>query len=225
MEHHKIYQNFKERIIWLDLPPETALNVSELAEAIGVSRTPVKEALILLQSEGWVLRQGSLFLVTPLSLDRIREITDIRLVMEVQANVWAAARIRGEELAVLGKLIAKARTLDRGQPNREMVELDFQFHRTVFRSTGNVQLTTLLERYLGHYLRFWLSIPREIEPQTFFAEIFDLFDALQDKDEERIRRISHRHIVTSVEEIMDSFLKFPADPLKAVPDYLYSGRP
>lgn len=213
MEHHKIYQELKRRIIWLELPPESSFNVSELAEASGVSRTPVKEALILLQSEGWVLRQGSHFLVTPLSLDRIREITDIRLVMEVQANVWAARRIEADDLAELGRLVVRAREMDQGDANREMVELDFNFHHTVFRATRNSQLAQLLERYLGHYLRFWLSIPRDIVPETFFAEIFDLYQALKDKDEDRIREVSHRHIVTSVEEIMVSFLRFPGKPL------------
>ena len=59
----QIYDALKEKIIWLELAPESPLNLSELADAFEVSRTPVKEALIYLQAQGWVLRQGSHFLV------------------------------------------------------------------------------------------------------------------------------------------------------------------
>lgn len=87
MESEKIYELLKEKIIWLDLMPESVLNLSDLARSFGVSRTPIKEVLILLQGEGWVLRQGSHFMVTPLSLDRIRGTAEIRSVMEIQGNI------------------------------------------------------------------------------------------------------------------------------------------
>ncbi|MBW2003318.1 MAG: GntR family transcriptional regulator, partial [Deltaproteobacteria bacterium] len=112
MEPEKIYELLKEKIIWLDLMPESVLNLSELAESFRVSRTPIKEALILLQADGWVLHQGSHFMVTPLSLDRIRETAEIRSVMEVQGNIWAMYRITPEELAALGEMEKEILQLD-----------------------------------------------------------------------------------------------------------------
>ena len=55
MEPSKIYELVREEIIWLGLMPESILNLSELAESFEVSRTPIKEALIFLQADGWVL--------------------------------------------------------------------------------------------------------------------------------------------------------------------------
>lgn len=52
LEHRKIFELLKEKIIWLELMPETTINLSELAESFEVSRTPIKEALILLQAQG-----------------------------------------------------------------------------------------------------------------------------------------------------------------------------
>lgn len=52
MEHRKIFELLKVKIIWLELMPETTINLSELAESFEVSRTPIKEALILLQAQG-----------------------------------------------------------------------------------------------------------------------------------------------------------------------------
>jgi DNA-binding GntR family transcriptional regulator len=205
MEPEKIYELLKERIIWLDLMPESVLNLSELARSFGVSRTPIKEVLILLQGEGWVLRKGSHFMVTPLSLDRIRGTAEIRTVMEVQANIWAMYRMTPEGLAALGELEKEILQLDDAVSNRQMVELDIRFHRTLFQGTKNSQLAQLLERLLSHYLRFWLSIPREIGRQSFFAETLEIIRAIEAKDEARLRAASAAHIKKSVDEIMSTF--------------------
>ena len=211
MEADKIYRDLLERIIWLDLAPESVLNVSELADREGVSRTPVKEALIRLMAEGWLLRQGSTFMVTPLSLDRLKEITEIRSVMEVEANVWAAQRITPREIETLEALGREMAALNRSATNEDLIRLDHRVHRTLFQATRNAQLARLLGRLLDHYLRFWISIPRDIDPAAFFADFPGLLSAIKLKDEPRIRTVSHYHITNSVEEIMLSFLLRPGD--------------
>jgi DNA-binding GntR family transcriptional regulator len=205
MEPEKIYELLKEKIIWLDLMPESDLNLSELARSFGVSRTPIKEALIYLQAEGWILRNGPHFLVTPLSLDRIKGAAEIRSVMEVQANIWAMDRITPEELAALDTLEKEILQLDDAASNRQMIELDVEFHRRLFQGTKNSQLAQLLERLLSHYLRFWLAIQREIEPQSFFAETLEIIRAIEAKDEARLRAASAAHIKRSVDQIMGTF--------------------
>ena len=93
-----IYTILKEKIIWLDLQPGSTLNLVEQAESFGVSRNPITIALTRLDAEEWVVRQGSHFVVRPLTLSRIREITEIRSVLEVQANFWAMQRITSDEM-------------------------------------------------------------------------------------------------------------------------------
>ena len=205
MEPKKIYELLREKIIWLDLMPETYLNLSELAESFKVSRTPVKEALVLLQADGWVLRHGQHFMVTPLSLSRIKEITEIRMVLEIQANSWAMERISPEELAALNELKEEIKGLGNAPSNRQLVELDFRFHRGLYHATKNSQLAQLLDRLLSHYLRFWLSIPREIEPQSFFKETAEIIRAVESKDNARIKEASTEHIKKSIDEIMGTF--------------------
>lgn len=202
MEPNKVYQALRDKIIQLDLPPESVLNLSELAETFNVSRTPIKEALIHLQAEGWVMRQGTHFIVTPLSLDRIREITEIRMVMEVQANIWAMQRITPAETAALGMIKEQIKALNPGTGNRTIVELDFKCHRHLFKAAKNDQMRNLLERILRHYLRFWLSIPRQIDLNQFFTETLDLFQAIENKDEAAVREHTRKHIRNSIAEIM-----------------------
>ena len=104
VETNKVFKVLRQKIVDLDLLPESVLNLTELAEVFKVNRTPIKEALIFLQAEGLVIRHGSHFMVTPLSLDRIREITEIRSVLEVQAHIWAMNRITKSELEELENL-------------------------------------------------------------------------------------------------------------------------
>jgi DNA-binding GntR family transcriptional regulator len=202
LEPRKISELVREKIIWLDYMPESIINLSELADSFKVSRTPIKEALIYLQADGWVLRQGTHFMVTPLSLDRIKEITEIRSLIEVQANIWAMNRITPEELAALDDLEKEILQIDGTSSNKQMIELDVKFHQSLFRAAKNSQLGQLLDRMLGQYLRFWLAIPREIKPQSFFAETREIIQAIKARDEVKLRAASVEHIKRSLDEIM-----------------------
>ena len=59
MEPGKIFDTLKEKIIWLEITPETILNLNDLCEEFRASRTPMKEALIVLQAEGLLMRNES----------------------------------------------------------------------------------------------------------------------------------------------------------------------
>lgn len=198
----EIYRALRRKIIHLDLPPESVLNLSDLAREFNVSRTPIKEVLISLQAEEWIMHQGSHFIVTPLSLERIREITEIRMVLEVQANIWAMERINPEEQAELDLLKEKISLFDENSSNQSIVDFDFTIHQTIFNAAKNIQLARLLERLLSHYLRFWLSIPRQIDHQVFFTEALEIIDAITKKDKAMINTCTISHIRNSVAQIM-----------------------
>ncbi len=202
MDPSQIYSALRKKIIHLELAPESVLNLSDLAKEFKVSRTPIKEVLISLQSEEWIKRQGSHFIVTPLSLERIREITEIRMVMEVQANIWAMERITPEEMEALAAIQKKIGTFDESSSNQSIVDFDFTIHHFIFQVAKNLHMAKILERILSHYLRFWLSIPRQIDHRVFFTESLELIEAICDKDEALIREHTTRHIRNSVAQIM-----------------------
>ncbi len=202
LEPNEIYAALRSKIIHLELAPESVLNLSDLAREFNVSRTPIKEVLISLQSEEWIMRQGSHFIVTPLSLERIREITEIRMILEVQANIWAMERITPLEQESLEKLKEQILNFNEKSSNQSIVDFDFTIHHTIFKTAKNAQLATLLERLLSHYLRFWLSIPRQIDHKRFFCEAIELIDAINKKDGDLIREFTISHIRNSVAQIM-----------------------
>jgi DNA-binding GntR family transcriptional regulator len=202
MDPTAIYEDLKEKIIWLDLEPGSTLNLVQLAESYGVSRNPVMIALTRLNVEEWVVRQGVHFVVSPLTVDRMREITEIRSVMEAQANIWAMNRITPEGMANLLKVWNEIHALNADSTKKEIVQLDFKFHQLLYRETRNQQLAKLLERLLAHYLRFWLSGPQEIDPETFFAEVLEIYEAIETKDEIRLKVATIAHVKVSLDKIV-----------------------
>jgi GntR family transcriptional regulator, rspAB operon transcriptional repressor len=159
MDPSDIFADLKEKIIWLDLEPGQTLNLVELAESYGVSRNPVTIAVTRLVSEEWVERKGPQYVVSPLTLTRMREITEIRSILETQANLWAMQRITPGEVRQLQEWAAEVQNFSESASNKDMVKLDVRFHSNLFGATRNTQLATLLGRMLSHYLRFWLSFP------------------------------------------------------------------
>jgi DNA-binding GntR family transcriptional regulator len=206
MEPQKIFELLRDKIIWLGLEPEKMLNIGELANEFGVSRTPVKEALIMLEADGWILRNGSNFMVTPLSLDRIKNVTELRLVIEAQATLWAMERITPEEITALLRLKEKILKLDENASMHEMLLIDSKFHQIIFKATKNIQLVQVLDRLLGHSLRFWLFFPRKIDRQKFFAEILDTIESIVKKDTDKLRKAAETHVRNTVDELMGFLL-------------------
>jgi DNA-binding GntR family transcriptional regulator len=202
MDPSEIYSDLKDKIIWLDLEPGHTLNLVDLAQSYGVSRNPVTIAVTRLVSEEWVERKGPQYVVSPLTLTRMREITEIRSVLETQANLWAMQRIAPGEIGQLQELAAEVRNLDESTSNKEMVKLDVKFHSILFSATRNNQLATMLERMLCHYLRFWLSFPQSINRASFFDQALEMIHAIEAKDEARLVAASMKHIKISLDEIM-----------------------
>lgn len=202
MDPSEIYADLREKIIWLDLEPGYTLNLVELAESYGVSRNPVTIAVTRLLSEEWVERKGTQYVTSPLTLTRIREITEIRSVLETQANLWAMQRITAEEIAQLRELAAEIQNLSEPASNRDIVRLDVRFHSILFKAARNTQLATLLDRMLCHYLRFWLSFPKQIKKASFFGQALKMIEAIEAKDATRLRDASVEHIEASIGEIM-----------------------
>ena len=125
--------------------PGERLNESELARDLGLSRIPVREALQQLQQDGLVIdvpRRGKF--VINLSEEEIQKINSLRLILEAEALRLCRAKMPAEGLQALASLV------DKMEHSREVSEveasaLDIDFHRVIWRHTGNEYLTKTLE--------------------------------------------------------------------------------
>lgn len=202
MDPTEIFEDLKQKIIWLDLEPGSTLNQVEIAKSYGVSRNPLAIALTKLESEEWLVRNGAHFVVSPLGFDKLREIIEIRSVLENQANIWAMSRIGPEGLAKLKALRDEFLALE-GEPDRKtIIRFDFRFHCIIYRETCNRALAQILERLLCHYLRFWLDSPQSINKEVFLSGTVEIIRALEEKDEVRLKAATAAHIMVSLDTLM-----------------------
>ena len=126
-----------------DLKPGQRLVETDLAERLGVSRTPVREALQRLETQGVVTREGRSLRVATLDHDQLGELYEVRGVVEGLAARLAARHAAPEEIQVLCEMVKADRAL-LGDPTALSLA-NRRFHRQLHRASHNRYLTQMLE--------------------------------------------------------------------------------
>lgn len=196
----RIYTELKRRIVLLDYEPGEVLREKDLIEEFGVSRTPVREALIRLEGEGLVRiipNRGTI--VTEVSFQNLKDVFEIRSYLLQLAGRLAAARITAEELQALRAHIA---TMNRETDPKVLMRLDLELHDLLNGATKNHALERILEILRNQAVRIWsftkdtngyfTGLAREFEP---------LLEALERRDEEASAKILSEHSDRFVEHV------------------------
>ena len=136
-----VYGSLKSRMMDFSLVPGERISEAELAQGLGVSRTPVREALQRLRSEGLVdVESRSGWFVRPIDFERIEQLYDLRVVIETACIArLCALPERPPELDALKRawLVPEAERLD---DPAEVGALDERFHATLVRAAGNAEM-------------------------------------------------------------------------------------
>ncbi len=147
----QVYQSLRQAILSGELASGDRLVETKLGKKLQVSRTPIREALRLLQHDNLVsVGEGGALFVTKLSQDDADQLYDCRIALEQQVVIGACQRASQEQLAELAAMVDKAEKLVQGNPSKltqfQMLNLDYQFHRLLAHSSGNLWLETLLDQ-------------------------------------------------------------------------------
>lgn len=149
------YEYLRGKILSGELPPQTRIKEQDVAVQLGVSRTPVREALARLKSEGFIEsfpRRGAV--VAGVELDEIDEIYQIRAALERLVAARACERVTEAEIVEMDRLLCCAETeLTRGDP-RAAGKYTLQFHAYLNRCSRSPRLAEMLrslEERLGAF--------------------------------------------------------------------------
>jgi DNA-binding GntR family transcriptional regulator len=140
-----IFQRLRDAIVSGHYRPGDRLNESQIAREFGVSRIPVREALMQLQEGGLVMnheRRG--MFVTQLNDEDVQRINSLRVVLEAEALKLCRARITKQAAAHLTAIMEQMEAWTE-RTEMDAAELDLQFHRTVWEIAGNPYLTKALD--------------------------------------------------------------------------------
>jgi DNA-binding GntR family transcriptional regulator len=175
---------------------------SRLREELEIGRTPIREALQRLALENLVKsipHRGTF--VTDVNITDLARITEVRVVLEAHAARLAAERLAGQDRVAVQELLA---VLEGGgaADQRELMRLDQQIHRQIYRAARNSFLESTLERYLNLSLRLWyLVVDQQVRLREAVAEHIELLRAVLAGDGSRAEDSMRRHVTGFEREI------------------------
>jgi DNA-binding GntR family transcriptional regulator len=147
-----VYNVLRQAILSSMMKPGERLNVEELAEKLGVSLTPVRQAIQQLANEGLIeIKPRSGTFVASLSVRDVEETFDIRCALECLAAEKAVGHVSREDIKRLKELLKSLRKSIRNEEDRKTHERDnLEFHRVVIRASGNQRLAEMYEELNAH---------------------------------------------------------------------------
>jgi DNA-binding GntR family transcriptional regulator len=200
MINKDIYKELKKRIVYLDYKPKQVLNIKELAKEFGVSPIPIREVLILLETEKLVhIIPNNGIYVTDVTFQELKDVFEVRLFLIGLSGRLAAERITPEELSKLKELLEKIKQ----EKNRnKLIQLDAEFHDLVNYSTKNQTLAETLKKLRNQIGRLWFfAKENDAYSQKIPEDFEELIKALENKEQNKSEQIMKDHAVHFINQI------------------------
>lgn len=201
-----VFESIREAIIGGQLPPGERLMEIQLAEEMGVSRTPVREAIRKLELEGLVVmipRKGAY--VSGLSMKDISDVFEIRGALEGLAAELASERITDEELENMERhLVRISEGIEKGDIT-SVVEIDTDFHSMLYTASRNQRLGQIINNLREQIQRFRqtsLSYPGRM--RVALEEHRRIIEAISARDAELARKLAAEHIENAENSWMEA---------------------
>ncbi|MFH1346180.1 MAG: GntR family transcriptional regulator [Pseudomonadota bacterium] len=162
----QVFARILDGIVDRTLPPGHRIRQNELAEQLGVSRQPVSHALHLLHRQGLVAESGRKgFEVTQLDPVRIRQLYEVRGAIDALAARLAAGRVKTDAAARadLEAALRAGRGVDEKTPLARLIALDVDFHRAIYRLSGNPAIEEMIGPQWPHMRRSMATVLAELD--------------------------------------------------------------
>lgn len=204
-----VLEAIREAIINGTLKPRERLMEIQLAEELGVSRTPVREALRKLELEGFIVmvpRKGAY--VADFSFKDIADIFEIRAALEGLAAALAAERITDEELENMERLLVEKAEAIAQQDIEKLVEVDTKFHDALYQASRNERLSTIISNLREQIQRFRAtSLAYPGRGKKSLDEHRNIVEAIQSRDVQLARQAAQDHIENAENSMIEAIKK------------------
>ena len=192
----KVYMSLKQAILSLAFRPGELMQKSEICKQLGVSRSPVTEAMARLASEGLadIVPQAGTY-VTRFSMAEIREGAFLREALELAAVERVAATISEEQLVLLKRNLRIQEALMEDGDTAGFHQMDAELHELILSFTGYRRLASLAETAWIHVNRArHLNLPKPGRMQATLTEHRAIVAALEARDPEAARKATRHHL-------------------------------
>lgn len=192
----KAYSLIKRKVITLELPPSAVIDEHVLMQELDLGRTPIREALQRLDSEGLVNvvpRRGTF--VSDISVTDLQKIFELRIVLEGFCARLAAQRISEDQIQRMEAVLSDFEELRDGN-SPALMSIDKRFHKLLYRAADNEFLAETLDRLYDLSLRLWyLVLNRLDDVRDSIDQHRMVLDALKEGDEAQAEVLIQTHIV------------------------------
>lgn len=200
-----VFEALREAIIQGRLHPGERLMEIQLAEELGVSRTPVREAIRKLELEGLVLmipRKGAY--VSEISMKDIADVFEIRRALEGLAARLAAERATEQEIERLERALVKIAEIAQAEDLDGAVALDTDFHEELMAASHNPRLSQLVSNLREQIQRFRLtSLSHPGRVKLAVEEHRKIVDAIASHDADLAQNLAYEHIENAENSLME----------------------
>ena len=189
----QVYETLEDLIIFGALTPGQHLVEADLAKRLGVSRIPVREALQLLHSNGWVeLRQRQGAFVHRPTLQEVDDVFSVRTLLEVESARIAATNATKESVRQLRRTTKAGAKALAADDEEALVRLNSEFHGQVTALAGNRVLAEMIGR-LDKRIRWYFASVARSRGAASWKEHDELIDALEAGDSRRAGEVMRIH--------------------------------
>jgi DNA-binding GntR family transcriptional regulator len=204
----RIYKELRRAIIMGRSRPGERLEVEEIAHRYHTSVTPVRDALQMLNQEGLVtIRPRSGYFITSLTLKQLRDMMELRKILEMAAVERAAQRRTEEQLQQM-RMVHAGYTGDDDESYERYTDENARFHRLLAEASGNLKLAEALGRLLDRLARF--MVQRHAGKSLEITHL-RIVDALAAHDPEAAGRALLQDIDSARDAILDEVIEGEAD--------------
>jgi len=202
-----IFDILKGRIINLEMKPGDHVQEKDLIEEFGVSRTPVREALIKLSQIGLIEtrpRVGTF--VTQIDLKSVKNAYEVKKNLEGLAAELAARRATDNEIKELFEIINRFSRYDIVKDYKQCINDDQRFHQIIRQASRNEMLIEILDQLNTKTARFLQSIEYVIDDfDWFYNTLKNMAHAIEERDSEKARIKTEEHTLKFVDQMSRRF--------------------
>ncbi len=194
------YTAIKKRILERRFAPGERLSEARLVQELGLGRSPIRTALAQLKNDGWIaVSPQSGTYIRSLSEKEIKDVVDLRLLLETYVTQFAAVNISEDKLRKLRRAFQRACPSGVANVNEEYFdefnEFDSLFHLTIYGAAGNTLITDILLNLLDKVQ--WLKTTSGTSPDRIksgFMELEHILKALEARDPKTAAALMREHI-------------------------------
>lgn len=198
-----VFQTLREAILKGDLRPGERLMELQLAAKLGVSRTPIREAIRMLEQEGLAVtipRKGAE--VARMTEKNMEDVLQIREALDDLAVQVACDKMTEEQLKNLTLAMKNFENAIKTGNLSKIVAYDVEFHDIIYESTDNPKLVTLLNNLREQIYRYRVEYLKEKENYPMLIqEHKTILEALREKNKERVADAMRNHIRNQAEAV------------------------